>query len=103
MSRSVWLGEVITGGVSADLIIHDATEASISALVSLLYGDSLTVACGVFAGIQALCHCLGLNSWLSEMVTATEQEEQTTGMDPCDENDSNRPEFFQIQVSDFQG
>ena len=97
VSRSVWLTECLAGGASADLIIPNvATEDSVSTLVSLLYGGSPTVGVGVYAGLQALCHCLGLNSWLYEMVTSTVQEEETAVMDlaqqldPYDEDGTNK-------------
>ena len=100
VSRSVWLAECLTGGASADLIIPNvATEDSISTLVSLLYGGSPTVGVGVYAGLQALCHCLGLNSWLYEsyeMVTSPVQEEETAVMDlvqqldPYDKDGTNK-------------
>jgi len=97
VSRSVWLTECLAGGASADLIIPNvATEDSVSTLVSLLYGGSPTVGFGVYAGLQALCHCLGLNSWLYEVVNSTVQEEEIAVMDlaqqldPSDEGDTNK-------------
>ena len=74
----MWLGEVITDGASADLIIPNATSDSVSTLVSLLYGGSPTVTHTVFAGLQSLCDSLGLKSWLSDMITVAEEEDETT-------------------------
>jgi len=90
------LGEVITEGASADLIIPNTTLDSVSTLVSLLYGGSSTVTHGVYAGLQSLCHSLGLKSWLQNMVTAAVQEVETTAavvqqqMQPCDEDARNQ-------------
>jgi len=95
VSRSVWLAECLAGEAPHDLVIPNATEDSVSTLVSLLYGGSPTVAFGVYAGIQALCHCLGLNSWLYEMVTTTVQEEAAVmdlvqQLDPSDEDGTSK-------------
>ena len=61
VTRSGYLGEVITGEASTDLIIPDATLDSVSTLVSLLYGGSSTVTHIAYAGLQSLCNSLGLN------------------------------------------
>ena len=88
----MWLGEVITDGASADLFIPSATSDSVSTLVSLLYGGSPTVTHRVFAGLQSLCHSLGLKFWLRDMIIAVEEEEETTAA-----TDSVQP---QLQPSD---